>query len=117
MRYLLVTADEQRLIELANPISFGFFSLTRTLYHDFRQRHPAWLAALFTLGLLSLFLGAFAAEVWAAFYLLVREPVAAVALMVLLVVPARVGLFIVAAMGADLWRIGRRRLALRGRPG
>ncbi|HEU4754069.1 MAG TPA: hypothetical protein VFU47_13245 [Armatimonadota bacterium] len=108
MRYLLVTADERRLLQVANPISFGLVSLVRTVYGDFRHRRPAWQSALYTFALFALFLGSVAAEVWVGLVLLPESAYAAVALMVVLLAPALVGLFILVGGLAELWRGGRR---------
>jgi hypothetical protein len=116
MRYLLVTADEERLLKVANPIAFGFFSLARTLYHDYSQNHPAWMAALFTICLLGFFLGALVVEGWLALHLFPINPLFAVMLGTLALVPAFIGIVLIAAAVAEAVRtvrVWRGRLRLR----
>jgi hypothetical protein len=122
MRYLLVTADEERLVKTANPIAFGFVSLARALYHDFGQRYPRPLSALLATGVLVFFLGSLVLDVWAAAQALFRHSLAFGALFLLLIVPAFIGLVLVAAGFAEgarafrAWRY-RRRAARRVRGG
>jgi hypothetical protein len=104
MRYLLVTADEDRLLEVANPITFGFVSLTRALYHDLGQKRPAWAAALLTSGLLGFFLAATAAEGWILLGLLPRQPALAIVLFLVLLLPALVGVVLVLAALVEAFR-------------
>lgn len=116
MRYLLVTADEERLLRTANPITFGLLSLARALQHDFSQRHPPWLATLFSVGILAFFLGSLAVEAWALLDLLGQHPIVAVVLFCLFLVPAFIGLILLVAGAAEgvrtvrTWR-ARSRLA------
>jgi hypothetical protein len=116
-RYLLVTADEDRLLRTANPITFGFVSLARALYHDFRQRHPAILAGLLTTVILLFFLLSLAAEIWTVSVLLPNEPIGGVVLAIVLAAPALIGLVLLfaalveAGRTANTWR-ARRRLAV-----
>ena len=97
MRYLLVTADEDRLLQVANPITFGLISLVRALYHDFSQNHSRAGSLALSLAIVGFFLGSLAVEVWAVVYLLARQPLAATALIVVLLVPAFIGGVLVAA--------------------
>jgi len=114
MRYLLVTADEDRLVEVANPITFGFISLTRALYHDFGQRYSSGLSLLLTLAVVAFLLGSLWLEYWAFTTLLASQLVVAVVLIVLFVLPAFVGLILVIAGGVEAFRTVRTWLA-RGR--
>lgn len=107
MRYLLVTADEDRLLEVANPITFGFVSLTRALYHDFNGRYPAWAAALMTLGVVLFFLGSLALEFWALLSLIETSPIAAVILFLVFLVPAFIGVILVIAAVVEAVRTVR----------
>lgn len=103
MRYLLITADEERLVQVANPISFGFLSLARALHHDFGQRfHPA-VSVGFTAALMIFFVGCFLAEGWFLFHLLPRDPVLAVLLLLFFLAPALIGGTLLAALVFDLW--------------
>jgi len=116
MRYLLVTADEERLVRVANPITFGFVSLVRALQHDFSQRFPGWLAALLSGGVILFFLASLGVEVWALSHLLGRHPMLAVSILVLFVLPAFVGGVLIAAAFAEVFRAihtwrARRRLS------
>lgn len=104
MRYLLVTADEERLLKVANPIAFGFFSLARTLHHDFSQNYPNWLAVFFTVSLLGFFLGSLGVEGWLALRVFHSNPLLAVMLGLLFVVPAFIGVILVIAAGAEALR-------------
>lgn len=114
MRYLLVTCDEERLLKVANPIAFGFLSLARALQHDLAQHyHPASATAV-TAGLVSLFLGALAAEIWVLGWLLLRSPAAGVLLFLVLMVPAFIGAVLVIAGGVEAW-YSLRTLAARAR--
>ncbi len=101
MRYLLVTADEERLLQVANPITFGLLSLVRALYHDFSQHHSRVASLALSLGIVGFFLAALVAEIWAVTYLLGQHPLAAIALIVVLVIPAFIGGFLVAAGVAE----------------
>jgi hypothetical protein len=112
-RYLLVTADEERLLETANPITFGFLSLARALYHDFRQKHPPLAAGLMTTAIIAFFLGSLALEGWIVMTLLPTNPVLAVVAIAILGLPALVGLVLIAAVvveavrGVSTWRARR----------
>lgn len=97
MRYLLVTCDEERLLKVANPIAFGFFSLARALQHDLAQHYPAATATLMASGLILGFLLALSAEVWILGWLLLRSPALAVLLFLVLLVPGFVGAVLVVA--------------------
>jgi len=113
-RYLLVTADEDRLLQTANPITFGFLSLARALYQDFRQRYGVGQSALMTSAIILFFLLAAAAEAWAMVSLLPAQPLVGVLLMVLLALPGLVGVVLVLAgvveaiRAANTWRARRR---------
>lgn len=116
MRYLLVTADEERLVRVANPITFGFMSLARALRHDFSQRLPGWLAAIVSGVVILFFLASLGIEVWVVSHVLGRNPMLAVSVMVLFVLPAFVGGVLVAAAIAEIVRVlhtwrARKRLA------
>jgi hypothetical protein len=113
MRYLLVTADEERLLEVANPIAFGFVSLSRALHHDFAQRHAAPWAALFAGSLILLFLGSLLAQFWLLGWLMLRNPGLAVALVLLLLVPAFIGGVLAVAGAVELWYVVRTALVRR----
>jgi hypothetical protein len=113
MRYLLVTADEERLLEVANPIAFGFISLARTLFHDFRHKYPVWLSALFTAALISAFPLSLALEVWTLVALRTSHPVVAVPLSIALIVPALLGLVLLGAGVAEAVRAVRTTVARR----
>lgn len=119
-RYLLVTADEERLLQTANPITFGFLSLARALYHDFRQRYSALASGLMTSGIILFFLGALALEVWTVVTLLPAQPVLGVILILLLALPGLVGVVLVVAAvvetvrTANTWYARRR---LQAEPG
>jgi hypothetical protein len=115
MRYLLVTADEERLLEVANPITFGLLSLVRALYHDFSERNPAWLAALITASLVLVFVGAVAGEAWTLLFVLKANLLLAIVLFLVLCVPALVGVILLAAGAADVVRYLRARRARRAR--
>jgi hypothetical protein len=104
MRYLLVTADEARLLKVANPITFGFVSLVRALHHDFAHRHPAWAAAFLSAVVVLFFLGSLALEGWLLLHLLGQNPSLAVFLAVLFALPAFIGGVLVAAGTADITR-------------
>src|SRR5207237_9102867 len=69
MRYLLVTADEERLLKVANPIAFGFLPLVRMTHHDLSQRYAAPAAALLTLVMVGFCPACLAGEIWALFQL------------------------------------------------
>ncbi|MCC2671622.1 MAG: hypothetical protein K0Q72_4093 [Armatimonadetes bacterium] len=103
-RYLLVTADEERLLSTANPITFGFLSLARALYQDFRQKHSPFSAGLLTAGIIVFFLGSLALEVWTAVALLPSSPILAVVAIAILLIPALVGLVLLAAAGVEMVR-------------
>jgi hypothetical protein len=118
-RYLLVTADEGRLLTIANPITFGLFSLARALYQDFRQKHAPFSSALMTGAILLFFLGALAAEVWTVVSLLPLQPVLGIVALLALLLPALVGLVLVAAGIVELGRVTatrRARKRLEGEP-
>lgn len=122
MRYLLVTSDEKELLNVANPIAFGFISLVRAIYHDCRQNEPGWKAALYTFSLVGLFLGALAWEIYALVFLLGRLPVVAILSGIILALPALVGLVLVGAALVELVTFLvsmplRLRLAMRRRHG
>jgi hypothetical protein len=112
-RYLLVIADEERLLETANPITFGFLSLARALYQDFRQKHHPLTAGVMTAGIVTFFLGSLAIELWLVIALLPTNPVLAVVGIAIMGLPALVGVvLIVAAMvesarGVATWRARR----------
>jgi len=114
MRYLLVTADEERLLKVANPITFGFISLTRALQHDFSQRYAAGPSWALTLFVIAFFLGSVGVEVWAATRLLPQHAGWAVLVLILFIVPALVGLALIIAAFAEAgrtlrtWRARRR---------
>lgn len=116
-RYLLVTADEERLLQTANPITFGFLSLTRALYHDFRQRYSAIASGLLTSGIILFFLASLAAEAWIIVSLLPEQPLLGVILIVLLALPGLVGVVLIiaavveATRTANTWRARRKLLA------
>lgn len=117
LRYLLVTADEERLLATANPITFGLYSLVRALHHDFARGHPAWVAGLLTSGLLLLFIGALAVEGWALVALADHQPLLAAGVLLGFLAPALIGLALLAAGAADVIRVvltwrARRRLAV-----
>ena len=114
MRYLLVTADEERLLETANPITFGFISLIRALFHDFSQRHAAWLAGLLTAAVVLFFLGSLGVEVWLVRSLFPQNFWLAALLGIVFIVPALVGLVLVVAGAVELVRWVRTSMA-RGR--
>jgi hypothetical protein len=105
MRYLLVTADEDRLLKTANPITFGFASLARALHHDFSQRYPGWISALFTAIVLLFFLGSLGVEVWAVAGLLGKHPTIAILVFLLFLLPAFVGGILVVAGIVELVRL------------
>jgi uncharacterized membrane protein YjfL (UPF0719 family) len=115
MRYLLVTADEERLIRTANRIAFGFVSLAQALYYDFSQRHPRSLSALMAFGVIAFFLLSLVTDAWALSHGITHHSLAAGALFLLLLAPALVGLVLVAAGVAEgirafrTWRARRRR--------
>ena len=112
-RYLLVTADEERLLETANPITFGFLSLARALFHDFRQKHPPFTAGMMTAGVIVFFLGSLAMAGWIALTILPTNPVLAVVSLAILGLPALVGVILIAAVavettrGVSTWRARR----------
>lgn len=112
-RYLLVTADEDRLLSIANPITFGFFSLARALYQDFRQKHSVLSSSLMTAAILLFFLGALAAEIWAVVSLLPAQPVLGIVALLALLLPALVGLVLVAAGLVEVGRTASTRRARR----
>lgn len=107
MRYLLVTADEDRLLEVANAFTFGLTPLIRALYHDFAERLPAAGAALFTLALTLLFFGAVGVEAWSVANYAQSNPALCVVLCAIFLVPAVVGCVLVLAGVAELFRILR----------
>lgn len=116
MRYLLVTADEERLLATANPVTFGFLSLSRALYHDFSQRYPAWIAGLFTPLVIVFFLGATLGELAILVGLTGLGALAAAVVFILLLVPALVGAVLIAAAFSDVartYRVFRARRLLR----
>lgn len=113
MRYLLATADEERLLTTANPVTFGFMSLGRALYHDFAQRYPTWMAAILTPLVILFFIGATVAELCVMLGLTGWGPITAIAVFVLLLVPALVGAVLVGAAFSDLLRAHRVRRARR----
>lgn len=101
MRYLLVTADEERLVKVANPITFGFMSLSRALYHDFGMHNSRPVAGLLTAGTIAFFFGALGTEAWTLLVLVARQPGVAVAVLIALLLPAFVGSIFAAAALAD----------------
>lgn len=103
-RYLLVTADEERLLQTANFITFGFLSLARALYHDFRQRYSAVVSWLLTSGIIVFFLASLAAETWVVMFVLPSQLVLGLGLLVLLALPALVGVVLVVAAGVEATR-------------
>jgi len=104
MRYLLVTADEERLLKTANPIAFGFVSLARALYHDFAQRYPRSLSAVMATTVITFFLLSAMVDGWALAHAIFHRSLAAGALFLLFVVPALVGLVLAAAGVTELAR-------------
>lgn len=112
-RYLLVTADEERLLSTANAITFGLLSLARALYQDFRQKHSTLTSGLMTTSILLFFLGALAAEVWAVVSLLPAQPVLGIMALLALLLPALVGLVLVAAGIVEVGRGASTRRARR----
>jgi len=106
MRYLLVTADEDRLLEVANPIpiGFGFFLLARAQYQAFRQRYPPWLAALLTTVLMGLLPATLVAEIWIFMEVLPRQRLLGIGLLVLFFIPALIGLALIFTGAAELIR-------------
>jgi len=111
MRYLLVTADEDRLLDVANAFTFGLTPLIRALYHDFAERLPAVGAALFTVALTLLFFGAVGVEAWSVGVYAQSNPALCVVLCAIFLVPAVVGCVLVLAGIAELFRILRAVLA------
>lgn len=107
MRYLLVTADEDRLLEVANAFTFGLTPLVRALFHDFAERLPPWGAALLTALLLLLFFGAIAVEGWSIGTLARIHPVACVMLCALFLIPSVIGCVLLLAGVAELFRTVR----------
>jgi hypothetical protein len=105
MRYLLVTADEERLLQVANPITFGFVSLTRALHHDFSRKFPAVVATLFTAMIVGFFLGAIGIEVWALLDLLPDHPVAGALCFLMFLAPAFIGVVLVVAACVEVVRL------------
>jgi len=79
------------------PITFGFFSLIRALYHDFRQRYPRLASGLLTSLVAAFFLGSLALETWILGVLLRAHPLAAIVLFIVFVLPAFVGLILLVA--------------------
>lgn len=112
-RYLLVTADEERLLAIANPITFGFFSLARALYQDFRQKHAPVASGLMTSAILIFFLASLAAEIWAVACLLPAAPVLGIMALLVLLLPALVGLVLIAAAVVEAGRVMSTRRARR----
>jgi len=113
MRYLLATADEERLLSTANPVTFGFTSLGRALYHDFAQRYPTWVAAILTPLVILFFIGAALAELCVMLGLTGWSPVTAIVVFILLLVPAMIGAVLIGAAFSDLIRAHRVRRARR----
>lgn len=112
-RYLLVTADEERLLSTANPITFGFLSLARALYQDFRQKHSPLSSGLMTAAILCFFLGALAAEIWTVVVLLPAQAVLGIMALLAMLLPALVGLVLVAAGVVEVLRMASTRRARR----
>jgi len=104
MRYLLVTADEERLLQVANPITFGFISLARALHHDFSRRFSAPVAALFTTLIIGFFLGSIWAEIWSLLSLLPDHPIAGMLCFLVFLVPAFVGIVLIVAAVVEISR-------------
>lgn len=104
MRYLLVTADEERLLEVANPITFGFVSLIRALYHSFRSQSSVAASALLTLTVVVFLLGSLAAEFWIFFHIMRGHILWGVLGFLVLLVPALVGLLLIVAGGVEIIR-------------
>jgi len=104
-RYLLVTADEERLLQTANFITFGFLSLARALYHDFRQRYSALASWLLTSGIMLFFLASLFAEAWVVVFVLPSQLVLGLILLGLLALPALVGVVLVVAAVVETARV------------
>jgi hypothetical protein len=107
MRYLLVTADEDRLLEVANAFTFGLTPLLRALYHDFAERLPSWSAALLTLGLTVVFFGGIGVEAWSMAVFAQANPALCIVLCAIFLVPAIIGCVLVVAGFAELFRAAR----------
>jgi hypothetical protein len=112
-RYLLITADEDRLLSVANPITFGFLSLARALYQDFRQKHSRFSSAVMTAAILLFFLGALAAEIWTVVTLMPAQPALGIMALLALLLPALVGLVLTAAAVVEVTRGAATRRARR----
>jgi hypothetical protein len=108
VRYLLITADEDRLLEVANPIRFGLVPLARAIQQDFRERYPSWLSVLLTASSMTAVLAALLAclggEIWAIRSLLAGYSLALAAWAAVLLIPAFAGVVLVAAGIAECWR-------------
>jgi hypothetical protein len=116
MRYLLVVADEERLLRTANTLAFRFTSLTRGFQFEFGRHFPSWIASLLAFLVVLVSLGGLAGVVWAV-ALLVRDPGPAVlAVFLALLIPAGLGALFLAAAVSELRRslrvqAARRRLS------
>jgi hypothetical protein len=114
MRYLLVTADEDRLLRVANPNAFRFVPLARALHHDFRQRYSVLVSALLTLAVIAFFLLSTVAAGWALSRIFAGQGLFAVLLFLLFLIPGFLGLVLLAAGVVELhrtwvtWRARRR---------
>lgn len=115
MRYLLVTADEARLLRTANPIRCSLTAILRTTYREQRETSPAVQALAAIVGTLAVLLGALAAEIAVLANLLTRNPLLGLFLAALLALPALLGLVLVVMAIGDLVLALRRGFAgLRG---
>lgn len=65
-RYLLVTADEERLLLTANPLRFGLTSFYQALRNDLRLRLPPLAASAAAVGTLLFLIAAFFLACWTA---------------------------------------------------
>ncbi|MFN3651511.1 MAG: hypothetical protein ACK47B_18200 [Armatimonadota bacterium] len=104
MRYLLVTADEERLLRTANPISFTFTSLARALQHDFSQRFAPATAWALTMLAIVVSIASLIGEAAVLYHSMSLHPGATLALFLVLFLPALIGIVLAAAAVAEVWR-------------
>jgi membrane-associated HD superfamily phosphohydrolase len=104
MRYLLITADEERMLVTANHRSFGFGAVVRALYSDLGKRHSQAVAAAYTANATLLSLGALAIAAWALVYLVPHLAWAGLVVFLVSLVPAVFGAILIAAALAEAAR-------------